>query len=86
METVVLNRSTEIIKLLAPLCDDHKGLIDQAIYRGISDEKSARSAIETLAPFMDNPNAPDDESHSIPHELAETLGLPELVRVLKTYI
>ena len=76
----------EIIKLLAPLCDDYnwhnshwsESLIHYAVRRGQAE------AIEILAPFMKNPNAGNDNGLT-PIALARSMLVPnqDVIQILE---
>ena len=75
IDQAIKNGHTEIIKLLAPLCDDYNlqgnlwsgSLIHYAVLYGQAE------AIEILAPFMKNPNAEDNYGLT-PIALARAMG------------
>ena len=85
----------EIIKLLAPLCDNfsaHGGFTKGTtlIYHVVS--KNRPELIKIIAPYMENPNAPDCNGKT-PINCANHLGLKhgihpslnECLKILKTY-
>ena len=79
----------EIVKILAPLCDNYLAVCHNENGSRISGNlihyaiaSNMLESIKYLAPFMDNPNAPDSTGLT-PLEMAQELGLDDIVKFLK---
>ena len=79
----------EIVKILSPLCnnyvfvchiEDGSRIFGNLIHFAIA--CNMPESIKYLAPFMDNPNAPDSTGLT-PLEMAQELGLDDIVKFLK---
>ena len=90
IRAAIHNGHKEIVKILAPLCDDYlysspdSGSISgNLIHFAIACNKP--ESIKVFAPFMDNTNAPDSNGLT-PLEMAQNKGLDDIVKFLKKTI
>ena len=84
IQVAIMEGHTEIVKVLAPLCDNydaHNNALN-LIHLAILYQEQKPEIIEILADFMDNPNAPD--RHGVtPVEMAQDQGLNDIVTILE---
>ena len=79
----------KIVKILSPLCNNYLAVCHNEYGSRISGNLihfaiacNMPESIKYLAPFMDNPNAPDSTGLT-PLEMAQELGLDDIVKFLK---
>ena len=79
----------EIVKILSPLCDNYLAVCHNEYGSRISGNlihyaiaSNMPESVKYLAPFMDNPNAPDSTGLT-PLEMAQNRGLDDIVKFLK---